>query len=389
MSAAQVNTNLTHFAIALEDGTKFILPRRKRNPQIMALAFVYFVVAITSIIISFYLLSVFGWRGVLWGKLLLFLGVSLMPLLQGIVQQLATNSASITIKSDRLIIPPSLPGKPLIEIPLATIARFELDIPPPFLARIGYRTPRLLVEHFNGTRTVLIVNYPPKLLEKVAYDLRAFTNAHIPSISFSDVSSIPEIERDVLSKPAESKITMHHEGNLHSFYIPFSGIFQKRNFLLIYMFTMCINILIFGQITVDFIFSPPRHRLPAAPFFAGIAGLLLLSAIICIFLGLHYRLRKVVLVIRERGPQPSSFTCTTKGLLGKTELNMPGDGIRAVSTRSNRMLKLLHLEQDKERFAVLYLVNKHGRKKNILGGHELDMRWLATRIRQLLDTPRR
>ena len=327
----------------------------------------------------------FGVQGVLWGHVLILVAIALVPLVKGLAEQLATPGVRIRIKPDRLIVPAYQPRKPTVEIPLATIARFELDLPPQWQMRIGYRTPRLLAEHFNGSRTLIARNYPSTLLQNLAEDLRRFTKApsqfsadgyNVPAaesanISITDVSKIPAIERDVISKPHASTIRSVQEGELHTFYMRSGGIFLNRIFLLMYVAITVIPLLTVGPALIGGFMAPAKWRPGALPLVA-FGSVMVVTAFAALVAGIHGWSKKYVLVVRANGKEPGSLTCIGRGMFGTREIVIERAELRGVSTRGSRFLKAVHVQQTEPQ-AVLFLVDARGRKRALLSGEELEM----------------
>jgi hypothetical protein len=398
--ATQKIRPLVYLTLPRQDGVEFVLPRVSPTKTKLLLAVFYFVLQ-SGLFLAFFLMIRFRVQGRLLEEVLIVAAFALLPLVKGSAEQLVTPGMRIRIEPDRLIVPASLPKKPPVEVPLVTIARFELDLPPQWQVRIGYRTPRLLAEHFNGTRTLIARNYPPELLQHLAEDLRRFTKSqqqffaeghNVPAaehanISIADVSEIPPIERDVISQPHTSKIRSVQEGELHTFYMRGGGIFRNRIFLLMYGAITVIPLSILLPIVIRGLSAPAKWHPGALPLVA-FGVVVVVAAFAGLVAGIHGWSKKYVLVVRANGKQPGSLTCIGRGIFGTREIAMEHAQLRGASTRGRRFLKAMHVHETEPQ-AILFLTDARGRKRALLSGEELEMRWLATRIRALLDLPRR
>jgi hypothetical protein len=244
-------------------------------------------------------------------------------------------------------------------------------------------------EYADGTRVTLAREYPRALLEALAGDLRplleqarARAGREAQAVEVVDVSGIPARARDVLRQPADSRIVAAHAGDVHSYVIPRWGILGTVPRFVVFSLLPAGLAAAAGAVIFAMLDTPAANRPPETPTIVG-GGCCAIGIAAAIWMaGLHFFLRRAVIVISGEGPA-TVLTRVTKGLLGSRTQVWQASAIASLSTDTHATSNSFRLASN-DMHQRLFLKPAHGRRRILAEGSEYEMRWLATELRRLL-----
>jgi hypothetical protein len=391
---------LESYQVKSDEGvTHYLLPARGRSKSALIVGF-------ATLACSFVILGGLGWmlwRGFLLGAFheLFFVAIFAWGLWKSGWQKLRPGAAEVHVDKEILHCSDRFGySRASWTISLRQVVRLEIEAARPSLRRPLVSGARLAAEFASGARLPIVQQYPRTLLERLANDLRPFVAAARkpeedleqsapPDVPVVDVSGIPEGSRDVMLQPEDSEIIAAHEGDTHTYILQRWGMLNTRARYIAFNVLALIFAVVPVLILIYLAGQPAGAPGPAGPIFWWFSLGTLACILVAMVAALQVYTRRGVLIVARGADGLPSLTRMTRGMLRSSERVWRRNDIRYITCEPHGSYSSFQISvKDEKRFRII-LKGRSGRACSLLDTRELDARWLATELRELLGVPNR
>ena len=238
----------------------------------------------------------------------------------------------------------------------------------------------LMVVFEDETRNLMVVGYPKEWLLGVAEELKGYVGGRTASISPVKVAVVETTlatakDADVPEQPADSRVQLTHLANGIHLIVPPAGLWRGSKGLFFGALLWCSFIAFFSVMFI----LPSVKKEGSVWGIALFLSLFWLVGFALLAFAVNMGRRSAELVVEE-----NSLRLVTKGLLGSKQRNWPGAELAAIRADSSGM------EVNGKPVIELQIHPRTGKKVGLLAGQNaVELRWIATRLRQALELPAR
>jgi len=311
---------------------------------------------------------------------------------------LAPGSAEVRVRESKLIVIQRVGRSAPVEVELRKVLRLEIETARGFLARVMEQDTQLSAEYADGRREVIVADYPRAWLQALAADLAPLLQeakdtfldddqrASIPALAeVVDVSDIPAVARDVFQPPATSTIVGMEEDGVYTFLVRGRSFVQTRFAYVVFNFGMMLVGLFPLLLVLGLWQTPPAQRPPFTGWLVAIACVVLVAVVAGVIGGFHVFMRKGLLMVSVGENGERSLLHIMRSLLRTRERQWRHDEIAGVSAAHVANANSFKLSYVDKKDAAIFLREVHGKRVKLVDGEEMEMRWLATELRRLLE----